>query len=115
MNTKKNTENFNKIIDWVQVNIADKCPDIVEYTSPLIYEGKGTGWRVLHPGVLQIKVYGNTGHSGPIWMFADEWQCASEKCIVNYLLRWKLERRELESALAAIQRKEAILENFTVE
>ena len=123
MNKEKIREDFKKVVDWVQENIADKCPDLIEHTNALIHEGCGTGYRVLHPGVLQVKVTDAT-HKGEDysvdsehqWVDADRAiEIASIKCIVNYLLHWKEDRLELALALADIVRKADILENFNVE
>lgn len=116
MNKEKIREDFKKVVDWVQENIADKCPDLIEHTNALIHEGRGTGYRILHPGVLQVKVTGATYHGEHQWVDADEAvDIASTKCIINFLLNWKEDKRELALALADIERKADILENFNVE
>ena len=123
MNTEKIRSDFKQVVDWVQENIADKCPALLEYTKALTYEGQGTGYRVLCPGVLQLKVTGATYkgedysvHIEHQWVDADQAvEIASTKCIVNFLLNWKKDKRELCCALADILRKADIIENFKVE
>lgn len=115
MNKEKIRKDFKKVVDWVQENIADKCPDLIEHSNVLIHEGRGTGYRVLHPGVLQVKVAGATYHGVPQWVDADEAvDVASTECIIKFLLNWKEDKRELALALADIERKADILENFNV-
>lgn len=113
MNKEKIREDFKKVVDWVQENIADKCPDLIEHTNALIHKGRGTGYRVLRPGVLQLKVTDATHNCQ--WVDADRAiETASIKCIVNYLLKWKEDKRELEVALTCLESKADILENFKV-
>lgn len=123
MNKEKIREDFKQVVDWVQENIAAKCPALLEYTKALTHEGHGTGYRVLCPGVLQLKVTGATYkgedysvHIEHQWIDADQAvEVASMKCMVNFLLNWKEDKRELLCALADIQRKADIIDNFKVE
>ena len=123
MNKEKIRNDFKQVVDWVQENIADKCPDLIEYLNAPMREEQDRGYRVLRPGVLQLKVTDATykGEDSSVdsesqWVDADRAiEVASIKCIVNYLLNWKWDSRELEMALYAIQRKEESLENFTVK
>lgn len=116
MNEEKIRNDFKQVVDWVQKNIADKCPDLIEYTKAMILEGRGTGYRVLRPGVLQLKVTGATYHNEHQWVDADHAiEIASIKCIVNYLLNWREDKRDLEVVLTDIQCKADRIENFKVE
>lgn len=123
MNKEKIRNDFKQVVDWVQENIADKCPDLIEYLNALTHEGHDRGYRVLSPGVLQLKVTDAT-HKGEDYSVDSEHQWVdadiaidmmSIKCIVNYLLNWKEDKRELEVALAWFERKAYTLENFNFE
>ena len=122
MNKEKIREDFKQVVDWVQENIADKCPDLIEYLNAVMHEEHNRGYRVLRPGVLQLKVTDAT-HKGEDysvdsehqWVDADRAiEIVSIKCIVNYLLHWKEDKAELKGALAYLERKASILENFNV-
>ena len=123
MNKEKIREDFKKVVDWVQENIADKCPDLIEYINASLHEGHDRGYRVLRPGVLQLKVT-DAIHKGEDysvdsehqWVDADRAiEIASIKCIINYLVHWRNDKSALGAALTSLECKEYSLEHFNVE
>ena len=111
---KTNRENFKKVIDWVQENIADKCPEAAILTGGIATDR----YRVRTAGVLEVK-----GYDGCVaadwehrWMRADDAvDMLSDRCIAeDFLLNWELDRACLEALFEQSAERQNLLENFEV-
>ena len=108
---ERNRENFKRILEWVQKNIADKCPEVVSVDN--IYVGK---YRITEPGVLDVVLYmyDRKYKVGEHWYVdaKDAMRFVTDDDVMDFLLNWPNDKWKLEYQLGRLIEKENQIDNF---